>query len=59
MNKCEKCGQTEIPFRYGVCRICGEQVSDVIFVRDIREYLKSNKLIEHKRNMQSRLMYGI
>lgn len=44
MNKCEKCGQTEIPFRYGVCRICGEQVSDIIFVKNTREYLKSNKI---------------
>jgi len=39
---CHRCGQNQIPFKKGVCPRCGKQVGDVQYVKDPREYVKSN-----------------
>ncbi|MGI9567401.1 MAG: hypothetical protein ACR2LL_10375 [Nitrosopumilus sp.] len=39
---CPVCGQNDIPFKKGICPKCSKQVCDVQYVRNPREYVKSN-----------------
>ena len=39
---CYFCGQNQIPFKKGVCPKCCNQVGDIQYVKDPREYVQSN-----------------
>ena len=39
---CSHCGQNELPFKKGVCPRYCNQVSDIQYVKNPREYIKSN-----------------
>ena len=39
---CPHCGQNELPFKKGVCPRCCNQVRDVQYVKDPKEYVESN-----------------
>ena len=41
-KSCSHCGQNEIPFKKGVCPKCCNHVSDIQYVKDPKEYVKSN-----------------
>ena len=39
---CPNCGQNKLPFKKGVCPKCSHQIGDVQYVKDPKEYVKSN-----------------
>ena len=39
---CPKCGQNEIPFKKGICSKCCNQIGDIQYVKDPKEYVESN-----------------
>jgi len=39
---CSFCGQNKIPFKKGVCPKCCNQVGDIQYVKNPKEYIKSN-----------------
>ena len=39
---CSFCGQNKIPFKKGVCPKCCNQIGDIQYVKDPKEYVKSN-----------------
>ena len=39
---CTFCGQNEIPFKKGICPKCCNQVGDIQYVKDPKEYVESN-----------------
>ncbi|MGI9566970.1 MAG: hypothetical protein ACR2LL_08165, partial [Nitrosopumilus sp.] len=41
-KSCSFCGQNQFPFKKGVCPKCYNQVGDIQYVKDPKEYVKSN-----------------
>ena len=41
-KSCSFCGQNQFPFKKGVCPKCCNQVGDIQYVKDPREYVQSN-----------------
>ena len=39
---CPRCGQNELPFKKGICPKCSYQIGDIRYVKDPKEYVKSN-----------------
>ena len=39
---CSHCGQNELPFKKGICPRCCNQVGDIQYVKNPREYVESN-----------------
>ena len=39
---CPHCGQNELPFKKGVCPKCSNQISDIQYVKNASEYVRSN-----------------
>ena len=41
-KSCSFCGQNQFPFKKGVCPKCSKQVGDIQYVKNPKEYVKSN-----------------
>ena len=41
-KECSFCGQNQFPFKKGACPKCCNQVGDVQYVKNPKEYVKSN-----------------
>ena len=41
-KSCSFCGQNKNPFKKGVCPKCCNQVGDIQYVKNLREYVQSN-----------------
>ena len=41
-KSCCFCGQNQVPFKKGVCPRCCNQVGDIQYVKDTKEYVQSN-----------------
>ena len=39
---CPHCGQNKLPFKKGICPKCCRQVDDIQYVKNPKEYVKSN-----------------
>ena len=41
-RECPNCRQNELPFKKGICPKCSHQIGDIQYVKDPKEYVKSN-----------------
>jgi uncharacterized paraquat-inducible protein A len=51
-KQCTNCDQTQIPFKQGVCLVCGSRVTEIEFVRDPVKFAMQYGILTHAAVMQ-------